>query len=502
MKYISLILSIILIFFAIVCGVGYMEILLGIIPTEIPIVLEGTLDYFDYKWQLIGQDSIPFIFVICIVSASILLSHYHRLKNRKKDTFDVQSIKEPFVLYLRSFCEDKTTRKQVSFNDVRSEEEVFVEVLSDIAPVYAIGDPKDKKMPVGASRIYVDDEHWKDTVKEMAEKSVAVVLRLGKTDSFWWEVEMVLKNIPLNKLVFIIPESKTFTSVAYLYKLLLDHKIDIKAPEISIEQKSSGSISSFLFFDNDGKPVTTEVKTPRFTRLFMSYENIIRNALDQFRVKFGLSPAHKRSVAKARLLLFLLVFYVLFVAGAKIFNDLMSLKYQMPYDFVEKCVNNTGFVHKYSDEINGNNLIYGIVEAKKGAFALDDIAYMTMTKIELLALKRMKKDEFEQLGTYPKAVLLMVKKYVPEHYDLYTDILSEAASLSISSPDEIEELIESYKSKTDSLPDWLINALYSDKEYDSTYEYEMNYLNEVVNHIDDPDIAEISKIMQANAFSN
>ena len=165
-------------------------------------------------------------------------------------------------------------------------------------------------------------------------------------------------------------------------------------------------------------------------------------------------------------------------------------------------VNNTGFADKYSDEINGNNLIYGIVEAKKGSFALNDIAYMTMIKIELIASKRMKQDEFEQLDTYPKAMLLIVKKYLPEHYELYTDILSEAASLSISSPDEVDQLIESYKSKTDSLPDWLINALYPDQEFDSTYEYEMNFLNEVVNHIDDPDIVEISKILQASAFGN
>ena len=55
---------------------------------------------------------------------------------------------------------------------------------------------------------------------------------------------------------------------------------------------------------------------------------------------------------------------------------------------------------------------------------------------------------------------------------------------------------------TDLLPDWLINAVYSDKEFDSIYEYEMNFLNEVVNHIDDPDIVEISKILQASAFGN
>lgn len=91
-----------------------------------------------------------------------------------------------------------------------SEEEVLVSVLSDIAPVYAIGDPKDKKMPLGTSRIYIDDEHWKSTVIDMMNRAVVVVLRLGKTDSFWWKVETAVKNISLDKVMFVVPESKIY----------------------------------------------------------------------------------------------------------------------------------------------------------------------------------------------------------------------------------------------------------------------------------------------------
>ena len=166
MKYISSFFAVIFGLIAFVYTIGYFEMIFGLIsPTEIPVALEGTLEYFNIKTQLIGQDigSILLI-IVCIILSSFFSYLYRRLNKKKKDTFDKDSISAPFVLYLRSFVDDKTTKKRISiFNDVRTEEEVLVSVLSDIAPVYAIGDPKDKKMPLGASRIYVDDEHWKST---------------------------------------------------------------------------------------------------------------------------------------------------------------------------------------------------------------------------------------------------------------------------------------------------------------------------------------------------
>lgn len=501
MKYLALILAIILDFIAFVFGVGYIELLLGVTPTEIPIVLEGTVEYFEAKYQLLGQDIGSLIIcILCVVLSSLLFSSYHRLKKKKKGASGLD-IKEPFVLYLRSFSEDKTTRKQVSFNDVRSEEEVLVEVLSDIAPVYAIGDPKDKKMPIGASRIYVDDEHWKETVAEMSKKASVVVLRLGKTDSFWWEVEMVLQEISLDKVLFIVPESKTFSNVAVLYKTLLDHNIDIKAPDICIDQKSSGSISSFLFFDKQGQPITKEVKTPRFTRLFLSYENIIRNTLQPFRAKFGLSSTKRTSVAKARLLVALLIGFISACVGIKIFVDMTNLKYQEHYELAEKCISHPEFVEKYSGEINGINQIYGIIEAERGTFVLDDTRYISKYLIELYALNRMSEDEFNQITSSVKNISLMVKKYVPEHYDFYTDILSVSAILAIQHSEELDAKIEHYKSKFEHKPTWLEDALYPDEEFDSELKYLINYNNEVLKHIEDPDIVEILKTVSSVNFA-
>ena len=333
MKYVFAFLAAIFWLIAFLYTIAYIEMLLGLnTPTEIPIAIEGTIEYFDTESRLIGQDVLTIVFIIvCIVLYSYFFSLNRKFNKKKKDTFDKENIKPPFVLYLRSFIDDKTTKKRISFfNDVRTEEEVLVDVLSDIAPVYAIGDPRDKRMPLGASRIYVDDEHWKSTVIDMMNKAAVVVLRLGKTDSFWWEVETAVKSIPLEKVMFVVPESKTFSNVATLYKILLGHNIDIRHLDVNIEQKSQGSISSFLYFDENGQAVTKDVKTPRFTRIVLSYENILRNSLSGFREKFGLKPSRKRSVRVARILEILVIFSIVFIGTSKLFGDLTSLKYQMP----------------------------------------------------------------------------------------------------------------------------------------------------------------------------
>lgn len=465
---------------------------------KIPIVVEGTIEYSEIEWQLIGQDlGSIFIAVLCIILFAYFYSLYRKLGKKKKDTLNKDNIKGPFVLYLRSFKDDAATRKKTSFTDVRSEEEVLVEVLTDIAPVYAIGDPRDKKMPLGASRIYVDDEHWKSTVMEMAQKASVVVLRLGKTDSFWWEVEMTFKSVPIEKILFVIPESKTFSNVATLYKILLENNRDISQLDIHIEKKLSGSISSVLYFDNDGNAKTEDVRIARFTRLFISYENVLRNTLADFRVKFGLSTKRKQSIRVARILQVLLIVYISFMGFSKYFYDYVSLKYQMPYELVEECIQDSAFVAKYSDDINGTNLTWSIVEAKKGAFALSDEDYLFLFMIEAKTISSVSYDEYEQINKSPKNLLLMVKKYAAEDYTRYISVLTEAAITAIYAPNDIKDLIQLYQSSMEILPQWIIDISNSEDNSISKHEYFLAFNNSVIQHINDKRISDVLKVLSS-----
>lgn len=329
MKYIALILSYIFGFAAAFSIIGFVSVSIGVEESLAPYFININVIYEDIITQLIARDIGQVLYIIIfILLSSFLYSLYQRQKKKKKNISSHTEINGPYILYLRSFSEDRTTRKQVSLTDARSEEEILVEVLSDIAPVYAIGDPKDKKMPVGATRIYVEDSQWKETVSIMAEKAVAVVLRLGKTDSFWWEVDMVLKHIPLHKIMFIIPESKSFNNIAQLYNILLELNIKPSSLNLTTEHKSNGSISSILFFDNEGKPKTSEIHIRKFTRIMISYENIIRNALNPFRAIFGLSQIKNRTISRARLASAALIVGISVLTGFKVRNEIQLIENQ------------------------------------------------------------------------------------------------------------------------------------------------------------------------------
>ena len=503
MKYIYAFVSFVFGIFTMLSLGMVLQVFIGIETYKVPIAIEGTIEYFDATSEMTGWYLGLILFpILFFVLFSFSFSLYHRLKKKKRDTINTSNIQGPFVLYLRSFIDDKKARKGVSTStNIKTEEEALVEVLSEIAPVYAIGNPKDKKMPLGASRIYVDDEHWKSTVLDLAKRAVTVVLRLGKTDSFWWEVEMALQEVPIDKLLFVIPESKTFDNVATLYKILLDHNIDIKAANISIGKKRRGSISSFLFFNKKGLPQTDEIIIPRFTHIVLSYENILRNALSAYRSNFGLEFSKKRTIRLARIMEILILTYLPVVGGMHLFSDWVSLKYQMPYEFVERCAECPDFVNKYSNEINATNLTWGIVEARKGTFGLDDKKYKLLFLIEARAIQSMSYDEFDQLQAAPKNMLLMIKKYIPDSYDCYVETLSEATIISIRHPQEIEELMLQYKQNIDSMPQWVIDFANSEDMPEEEYEYILKYNSVIVEHIDDDGIADILKTLASQTIT-
>lgn len=373
----------------------------------------------------------------------------------------------------------------------------MVAVLTDIAPVYAIGNPEDKKMPLGASRIYVDDEHWKSTVMEMLQKASVVVLRLGKTDSFWWEVEMAVKSISVEKILFVVPESKTFGNVATLYKILLENGIDISRLDIHIEKKLRGSISSVLYFDKEENAQTAEIKIARFTRLLISYENVLRNTLAGFRTKFGLSTRRQLPIKIARMLQILFIIYILFVGFSKLFSDYASLKYQMPYELVEECVQDSAFAAKYSNDIDGTNLAWSLVEARKGAFALNNEDYFFLFMVEAKTLASVSRSEYEQVGKRSKNLLLMVKKYSPENYPRYVSVLSEAAILAVRNPNDIEELIQLYQSSVEILPQWIIDMSNAEDNSLSEYEYVLIFNDSIIKHINDEGILDVLKVLSS-----
>lgn len=284
------------------------------------------LEYYEGQGYAFGKNiMVPILIIVFAVITMWLQSFNHRLGRKKKSTLKTEDIQGPFILYLRSFVDDANTQKSTNtLSDITSEEEALVEVLSDIAPVYAIGDPKDEKSPLGASRLYVSDDEWKNTVEYLAQRAQVVVLRLGSTDSFWWEVRMALNKIDKQKILFVIPESDTLDSILVLSNYLHEQNVDMTKVQTSVAKKQFGSISSFIYFDEKGDACSSNFVAYKFTSLVLSYANMLRSSLADFRRRFGLVTEAPK-VRKLRCLQVLIIAYFFIIGAMHMFSDSVTL---------------------------------------------------------------------------------------------------------------------------------------------------------------------------------
>lgn len=106
-----------------------------------------------------------------------------------------------FVLYLRSFDDDKKKRLQ--------ERRMMNTFYAFFCP-FAVGKPDDLHTYTGsAPRIYLKDD-WQDWVLKMMSKTQIILLRVSNKDNFYWEFKQCLLNQYLHKSVFWISDLNAY----------------------------------------------------------------------------------------------------------------------------------------------------------------------------------------------------------------------------------------------------------------------------------------------------
>jgi len=166
------------------------------------------------------------------------------------------------VLYLRSFLDDHAASKLLSgiqtpwaviFGEVETEEEMLAKILSDFGPLICIGKPGEEYPELGASRMYVSQEEWHEKVNGLIAQASMVVLRLGQTEGFWWELEHSIQQLNPRALLVFVP---------YISDKTVRDKIRQRAeslcpkplPAFTAWDKKSGTVGSLrgiIFFDRD-----------------------------------------------------------------------------------------------------------------------------------------------------------------------------------------------------------------------------------------------------------
>lgn len=407
--------------------------------------LEGTDAYSMYSAEILcavlAYWIIPIISFVIAFPLLKLFRHGRRKRGGSIETFDFDS-NAPFIVYLRSFNDDILTAKErdTFLKPGQTEEMSIISILDDIAPVIAIGRPGEKYLPEGASRLYVSDEEWQETVTDLVSKAEFIVLRIGETEGLMWEVELCLKLIDLRKLLFIIPASKNKTAVENLYRRLNDHGIMSGDIPGNIRKTSKGSVSGFIYFSDEMKPVFKRLKNNRFLSVFSPLEDVMRDALTGFIGRFG-GRVRKHSVTtRAKWLWAASIFLVLIMTANSVLKYMNWNITRVPGDLIQYCeeseeiaarLERTGYVWKtkriFLEAIDG-------VEYLEDGKCLD-MFYLTTRLIDIINDREfwLLTESLDTFDKYPGNLMILAKKYFNEDVlAFYLQTIKECAYLNIT----------------------------------------------------------------------
>jgi hypothetical protein len=208
------------------------------------------------------------------------------------------------VLYLRSFLDDHAASKLLSgiqtpwaviFGEVETEEEMLTKILSDFGPLICIGKPGEEYPELGASRMYVTQEEWHEKVKDLLARASMVVLRLGQTEGFWWELEHSIQELNPRALLIFVP---------YIADTTARDKIRQRAetlcpkplPAFAGWEKKGGTVGSLrgiIFFDLDWTGHYVDLTRRAWT--WKTLPRFLGFAKPRATVKYALRPLYQQA---------------------------------------------------------------------------------------------------------------------------------------------------------------------------------------------------------------
>lgn len=108
---------------------------------------------------------------------------------------------EKFILYLRSFKDDK--KKTLT-------EYILMDFLSkNVYVPFAVGKPYEMKPSSHTVPLYIGDD-WKNKVDEMMQKAPIILMRVSDTEHFLWELGNCISQKHIHKSLFWITDTQAY----------------------------------------------------------------------------------------------------------------------------------------------------------------------------------------------------------------------------------------------------------------------------------------------------
>jgi len=173
---------------------------------------------------------------------------------------------------------------------LKTTEEQLALAFNHIGPFVAIARPGDELPQLGAARLSFATEQWQERVLMLLGRAQLVVLHLGSTEGFWWEVDAVLAQADLRHVLFFVPlgGGSTYQRLADLVRTR--HGIEI--PTVRVDGTGDKEPDAhFLHFDETGKPYLLHV-WPEFWKKGIYSERAVLRSLGPVFEQFGLDRPH------------------------------------------------------------------------------------------------------------------------------------------------------------------------------------------------------------------
>jgi hypothetical protein len=228
----------------------------------------------------------------------------------------------PLVLYLRSFEDDESSQEAVElpifgFLLGRRDEDRLMRTLSQCGPVIAVGRPGEWLPPAGAARLSVAVPDWRAEVERLCQQAHIVVLRVGFTDGFWWEVRHVWERVPRERILLWLPPTKR----GILNTLKRNREFAERFQTACDVDLDLGGCHRFIYFTSKGVPISPPVSPPasafalRDVFNFINIDREIAQQLEPFARSLGISLRIPTTVSAVRIIVLLIMAPAVVVIG-------------------------------------------------------------------------------------------------------------------------------------------------------------------------------------------
>jgi MFS family permease len=196
-----------------------------------PLVFLGFAAIFSDLLASLGQVAASIIGGTLVLAGHFLFYFGKRLAAQYiEDPRKTRDLPAP-ILFLRSFDDDQMQFKTSPWNLFRrwlnlwsfrrNVDELLVDEMAQYAPVIALGEPGEKRIPFGAMRYYAEHANWKEIVTETAKRATAIVIVAGDSSSVLWELKLLKSEGLLGRTLLLFrPEGNDSVNRKALIELL------------------------------------------------------------------------------------------------------------------------------------------------------------------------------------------------------------------------------------------------------------------------------------------